>query len=255
MGSSIISLGLGLGGGKASTASGSIPGASAFSNEASVSFDGNDDLCVIGSGFESSLNSASTLTVSLWAKLASSGGILFGSGTSTTNGLWFLPYNDSTHYFVARNASSGSLSYTAPSLNEWHHIVGVLDGSSSVVYVDGSSVATGATLPALSSDGGSDPQIGDLGAWMTFSGGSVDGLIDEVAVFSSALSASVVSDIYNSGTPTDLGSDGLDLSPLGWWRMGDVCGSSGTNIANQGSASSSDGTLTNGPTFSTDVPS
>jgi len=252
---STISLGLGLGGGKASTSSGNIPGGSAFSNEASVSFDGSDDVCVIGTGFESSLNSASALTISLWAKLNSNKGVLFGAGTATNNGIWFLPYDSSTHYFAVRNSSSAAISYSAPSTGSWHHICGVLNGASSAVYVDGSSVATD-TLPSMASDGGSDPMIGDLtGAWFPWSGGAVDGLIDEVAVFGSALSASVVSDIYNSGTPVDLGSGGLDLSPLGWWRMGDVCGSSGTNIANQGSASSSDGTLTNGPTFSTDVPS
>ena len=90
-----------------------------------------------------------------------------------------------------------------------------------------------------------------------------DGLIDEVAVFNSALDQDDVTSIYNSGTPGDIES----LGPIGWWRMGNGTGdtnaSGGTpentevigTVANQGTlGSSADGTGTNGPTFSNDVP-
>ena len=43
------------------------------------------------------------------------------------------------------------------------------------------------------------------------------GKIDEVALFNSALSASDVTAIYNSGVPDDLTS----YSPTVWYRMGD----------------------------------
>jgi len=76
-------------------------------------------------------------------------------------------------------------------------------------------------------------------------------LLDEFSVFDSALSSSDITAIYNSGTPTDLTS----LSPVGWWRMGDGTESaSGTTIYDM-SANSNNGTLENGPTYSTDVPS
>ena len=73
--------------------------------------------------------------------------------------------------------------------------------------------------------------------------------MDEIALFNSELSSSDVTSIYNSGGPDDLAS----LSPVGWWRMGDNNSGSGTTITDQGSGGN-DGTLTNGPTFSTDVP-
>ena len=76
-----------------------------------------------------------------------------------------------------------------------------------------------------------------------------DGLIDEVAIWSSPLSASDTAALYNSGTPTDLES----LSPNGWWRMGDNDGGTGSTVTDQGSGSN-DGTLTNGAAFSTTVP-
>ena len=62
--------------------------------------------------------------------------------------------------------------------------------------------------------------------------------------------SSNISSIYNSGVPNDISS----LSPLHWWRMGDNNSGTGTTITDQGSGSN-DGTLTNGPTFSSDVPS
>ncbi len=76
------------------------------------------------------------------------------------------------------------------------------------------------------------------------------GLIDEAALFNSALSASDITTLYNRGVPGDISS----LSPVGWWRMGDNDGASDITITDQGSGGNN-GTLTNGPTFSTEVPS
>ena len=76
-----------------------------------------------------------------------------------------------------------------------------------------------------------------------------DGNIDEVAYFTSELSASDVTTIYNSGVPNDISS----LSPTGWWRMGDNDSGTGTTVTDQGSGSNN-GTLTNSPTFQTNVP-
>ena len=85
-------------------------------------------------------------------------------------------------------------------------------------------------------------------------------MFDEVAIFNTALSdggglsigdtaGGDIATLYNSGTPGDLSS----FNPTSWWRMGDN-NSSGTTITDQGSEGN-DGTLVNGPTFSTDVPS
>ena len=77
-----------------------------------------------------------------------------------------------------------------------------------------------------------------------------EGLIDEVAIWSSALSEADVTALYNSGAPSDL----TDLEPTHWYRMGDNDGSTGTTITDKGGGEN-DGALENGPTFSTDVPS
>ena len=73
------------------------------------------------------------------------------------------------------------------------------------------------------------------------------GNIDEFSVFSSALSASDISDVYNSGAPTDLAStSGL----VGYWRMEE---GSGTSVADS-SSNGNTATLVNGTAFDSDTP-
>ena len=89
-----------------------------------------------------------------------------------------------------------------------------------------------------------------------------NGLIDEVALWDSALSASDVTAIYNSGVPADLSS----LSPVNWWRFGDGTGDTDSGggapangdtigtVVDQGSGGNN-ATGTNGPLYSNSVPS
>ena len=95
----------------------------------------------------------------------------------------------------------------------WHHICIVQDSTSNIVnltaYVDGSS--SGSSPSSTSAFVETNNRIGD-GYYSGF-----EGNIDEVAVFSSALSGTDIADIYNSGTPTDLTS----LNPVAWYRNGD----------------------------------
>ena len=76
-----------------------------------------------------------------------------------------------------------------------------------------------------------------------------DGIIDELGIFTSAVSESDLLAMYNSG------SGAIDLtsySPGLWWRMGDSDGGTGSTITDLGSGSNN-GTI-NGATFSTTVP-
>jgi len=246
MGSSTISLGLGLGGGKAATSSGtSGGGGTPFANQYSVSFDGSDDYLDCGS----IVSSFSALSVSAWVNADSYGSfnVVASQYTSNVGGSFFLETVGSDMWFAVSTGSgyTGLAKYTAGlSTGSWYHVCGTWDGSTTKVYING----------AIGSQNGS--YTGSLGgSGVSFKVGSMlagywNGFIDEVAIFDSALSASDVSDIYGSGVPADLTS----LSPVNWWRMGDNDGGTGTTITDQGSGGN-DGTLTNGPTFSTDVPS
>jgi hypothetical protein len=142
---------------------------------------------------------------------------------------------------------------TTLNTTDWFHVVATYDGSETAsglkVYVNAD--ASSLTNNSLGSYSGMPSTGGNLEIGRFANGHSFfNGLVDEVAVFNSALSASDVTAIYNSGVPADLTS----YSPVGWYRMGDNDGGTGTTITDQGSGGN-DGTLTNGPTFSSDVPS
>jgi len=137
-------------------------------------------------------------------------------------------------------------STTTVSANTWYHVAATHESGSDKLYVNGTLEASG-SAGSFSVSNAANLRIGSSSIFNLHH----QGLIDEVSFFNSALSASDVTAIYNGGTPADISS----LSPVGWWRMGDNDGATGTTITNQGSASSIDGTLTNGPTFSTTVPS
>ena len=78
----------------------------------------------------------------------------------------------------------------------------------------------------------------------------VNGNLDEVAVWDSALSSSQISTIYNSGTPNDISS----LLPRAWWRMGDGAeANSGTTIYDM-SSFSNNMNMVSSPAYQTDAP-
>jgi hypothetical protein len=219
--------------------------AASYSNTYSVDFDGTNDYVDI-SGASSSLNGLSAFSVSLWYNTSVSNGGLIAGGTTTNNAFWISRFNSNLLYFNVRNGGATFIQANISNAdNVWHHALGVVDGANSKLYING-SVAGSGTLPSLSSTGANNLAIGYI---PPLSGNYCSGLIDEVATFNSALSASDVTAIYNSGTPDDISS----FSPVNWWRMGDNDSGSGTTITDQGSGGN-DGTLTNGPTFSTDVP-
>ena len=260
MGSSTISLGLGLGGGKASTSSGRPGGGGGgLVNTYSGHFDGINDYMTVTPSSTIQLYGLSAWFKcdSVINKSAIKGVVLGPSGSN-----WFLGFGGNftgtlTDEIISINTGAryGYCDASAEIAVGWHNAIAVWSTSSATngggngydIWLDGVKVGNqanttygAATLFSLPT---SQMEFGRrIGAY------PYPGLMDEIAVFSSALSDSDVATIYNSGIPGDL----TDLSPAGWWRMGDNNSGSGTTITDQGSGSN-DGTL-NGATFSTDIP-
>ena len=229
-------------------------------NTYSVDLDGSNDYIDCGGdadfSFTDGSGNDSAFSISAWVKLdtnnrtrvAAKGNLEWLFSTGSTNKLsLYLWSNDGTSAYLAREET------TALATGTWHHIVATYDGSNTVgginLYRAGSSTTTNTITPGTYA--GMAAQQGSLriGQW-ELNSSVMNGLVDEVSVFNYELTSSQVSDIYNSGVPGDITS----LSPLGWWRMGDNDSGTGATITDQGSGSN-DGTLTNGPTFSTTVPS
>jgi|DEB0MinimDraft_10_1074344.scaffolds.fasta_scaffold10523_4 hypothetical protein len=238
-----------------------------FANTYSVDFDGTNDYIDAGS-------SPSSLTVegiSVWFRpdLAYGSGVksyLLGFGGLdigiALGGDWFGVVADEVISVVNVNhvwsyAGSG----VTISANTWHHLGIRWESSSSAtnssnagydIYLDGTKV--GNSFGTYSSGTGSKATTQRLTAGARNRSGAIannfNGKIDELGIFTSAVSEADLLAMYNSGSgPIDLTS----YSPALWWRMGDNDGGTGTTITDQGSGGNN-GTLTNGPTFSTTVP-
>ena len=231
-----------------------------FTNTNSVDLGGTNEYIECGGNsdfsFTDGAGNDSAFSVSAWVKLdsnvrariAAKGNMewLFTTDSDSKFGL-YLWSNDGTSAYLNHRET------TALSTGVWHHLVATYDGSNTVgginLYRAGSAVtmqnASAGTYAGMASQQGALR----IGQWEVNSS-VMNGLVDEVAIFDYELTASQVSSIYNSGTPADISS----LTPLGWWRMGDDDSGTGTTVTDQGSGSNN-GTLTNGPTFSTTVPS
>ena len=229
--------------------------ANPFSNSYSLSLDGANDY--LDCGTVSAINNATNFTVSMWVNFQtfvgnSSGyNILFGAGTGGANRFLLNAVRNSSTlanrfevYFC--DAGGASIVNTSAGLttNTWYHMALYKSGADMSFYINNTLMGSRSNAPSTGS--GANFAIGRgiyNGAY------SANILADEVAVWDSDQSSNKDS-IYNSGVPNDISS----LNPTHWWRMGDDDSGTGTTVTDQGSGGN-DGTLTNGPTFSTTVPS
>ena len=165
---------------------------------ASLDFDGTDDLVAIDNS--ASINSLSSIvTVSAWVKSTSDADFkTIFSTWDGTNG-YNIHIRQTTGYAALwSNTGVDLVSSTPVTDGNWHHIVGVWDGTNAFVYVDGDQKISGARTFANSTK---DSQIGTecSGADSTTCFNFVDGLIDDVKVWNYPLSDQQIRDEYNAG--------------------------------------------------------
>lgn len=159
------------------------------------------------------------------------------SGTVRVNGF----IGGSQKYILATDAAVLSTS-------NYTHIAITHNGTEPNIWIDGVDVAASYLVstdktPWFNNIG--SPFLVRLGANTTGAANPYPGLMDEVAYFNSVLSSGNISDIANGpDTKTDA------LNPVLHWRMEEGLGAT---VRNDGS-DSTDLTLVNSPTFSTDIP-
>jgi len=238
--------------------------ASSFANQYSLDLDGTNDYLEIPTGtFDLG---TSNWAFSFWFKFDSAGtyGLLDigNSGGSISVIMMSATSLRLTAYSPANNVDFDATVSTMAT-DTWQHFLfqkyGSTGGSQTKMYLNGVLLRDG--VFSSTTNFGTNTNTSSVGKLKNYFGGfNLPGNVDEFAYFSNSLSDGGVSagqtaggdvaDIYNSGVPNDISS----LSPVGWWRMGEDDSGSGTTITDQGSGGNN-GTLTNGPTFSTDVPS
>ena len=202
--------------------------AAPFANQFSFEFDGVDEYIDLASSSTAITDWTQPYTISMWVKytvslsfdLMATFGIETGSAATSryimiggSSGYLFTGVGDTDggstniHFNIGSNLNDGN----------WHNIVYVGDGTSGdfpAVYIDGVlENHSGGTTNLFNSS----TYLNVVGTGSTATGRYFNGLIDEVAVFNSALSQTDINTIYGSGIPTDISS----LNPNGWWRMGE----------------------------------
>ena len=202
----------------------------AFGSTHSFNFDGSNDYLDAGTSLGNTLGSNSALTLSVWVKNDNSSqdaGVFKIGGTGNTAGNFTLSYSSGNYYLNLDTNDSNPVTAYAGFANtdtsSWHHIVAVYNGTNAIViYFDGfaQSLIAGGTPPSSIDFTGNNALVGK------YYSGEWDGLIDEVAIWNTALSSSDITSVYNNGKIVDLsksasyGTDRTDNLKL-WLRCGD----------------------------------
>ena len=222
----------------------------AFSNAYSVSLDGSNTYMEIPTISE--LNAPTNWSFACWFRYqgtpTTTSHVIASAGSSSSN-RFYIQLASTSKIRFGNDSSFDDISISTVSNTTWYHLALVQSGTTAEVYLNGSSQGS-ATVNSANTGWGTSFKIG---RYFT-SGFSWNGYLDEVALFNSALSASDVAALRDTTGSNPVPADISSLNPVAWWRMGDNDNGTGTTITDQGSGST-DATLVNGPTFSTDIPS
>ena len=229
-------------------------GTPSFVNTKSIALDGVDDFVTMGN--PTSLQFTNTVSMSAWFKTTdtTSTQVIIGKEAITSGNRSYMLYYSGTGgsftikflIFTLGSSNNQAVSTSTVTDGNWHHVLGVNDGSDLKIYIDGVLEATNVGGGGAIQSSTADFFIGRRGNSSSSYREYWNGSIDEVAVWNTDQSANV-STIYNGGVPNDISS----LSPLSWWRCGD--GDTAPILTDNGSGGNN-GTMTNFSTFSTDVP-
>jgi hypothetical protein len=206
----------------------------AFINDYSMEFNGVDEYLTMDS--LSSILTNTDFTLSMWFKgggqstSADSSNILFSAhGASTANILRIgIAKTSGGIYFAATGSVGGVVGSVDYDDGNWYHLAitkpYVGGGAAGIVYINGSSIGSteiynidfnSATHYSLAQE--YDPTL--------VPGDYFTGNVDEVGIWNTALGATEITEIYNSGTPTALDTDSGNYTSSAdlqaWYRMGD----------------------------------
>lgn len=211
-------------------------GAFVDDSDSAVSFDGSS--AYVSQPDNPALFTSGLLTAEAWFKASA-----FGSGASIVNrrtagniGGFTLEANASgqIQFFVYVGSTwYSTITPTGLSAGVWHHVAGTYDGANIKVYVDGQLNAQTAVSGAANNPSSALFLIGKNAA----GGPYFNGLIDEPAVYATALSATRIAAHYSAGRPASLFAtttyrqNVLADQPSGYWRLDETSGTTAADIS------------------------
>lgn len=202
----------------------SLASEAGWSNTKSLKFTGSSSTRV---EIDAAPVTAYPWSISFWMKTSNSAAMnLVFMGDKDVSTRYYRLYLETTPRIrlQARNTTAYTTTYNTNLYDgSWHHIVFVATSNTNrTLYIDGSLVATqtnNVSFPSQTDRFG----VGRLGYSSPTS--YFTGNLDEVAVWSTNLSALDIAQLYNSGTPFDISSDygfySASSSLVLYWRMGD----------------------------------
>ena len=207
------------------------------SNKA-LDFDGTNDY--VTTPIDADRQVMPSTTWSGWIKAHGSGGwqVIFGM----EDGGWdrmLIVKSGSTKFCMGHTSGCWE---PGPSITPgvWQHVVSIYDNGAMRFYLNGAEYTTNTNEGNHSSNG-----TFTIGANQNGSGNRYKGLIDEVAVWDKALSASEITALYNSGKALNASSNAGNYNSadnlVGYWKMDE---GSGTSISDS-SGNSKTATLSN----------
>ena len=167
-----------------------------------IEFDGVDDYIQVPN--DASLEITSNITLSAWVKLTGNAQAndsrIISKGNSTTNDDYALRISDKNGV-SCRIRNAGGVTVTLDSggkltLGKWHHVGCTYDGSRIRVYLNGKEVGN-VSQTGLIGTSGQDLFLGSHGATPT--GRRLEGLLDEVNIWSRVLSEDDMMALYKRG--------------------------------------------------------
>jgi len=183
-------------------------------------FDGSD---YVNLGDLSAMEGQGALGVSFWAKhdvedanTLNADYFLMKSGAGADTVEFYWGQDDKIGFCVVvvggtscggANTATALSDQTMVTAKSWHHYVGVYDGASVFLYIDG--VSADSTPPALT--GNTQDSVHNLQINRSDGGLGWNGKIDDVRIYNRALTQAEITRLYNMGRPTTLSAT---LSPV-----------------------------------------
>lgn len=222
-------------------------GGGGYTATKAIDFDGTNDYVTLGqiSEFDAVPNDGTGRAISFWIKT-----------TENRYGRWAIGYTDILNGIYCWGLQllfgqmavwvGGAVTY-GPTINDgaWHHIViSVRDVSGTPTmefWVDGVSEGTNAVYSINA--GGVDWMVGATSSDNSSVAGdfSAQRVTNVTMWHNVSMNGTAVTELYNSGTPTDPTTHSLAAGLLSWWKFGD----DDTYPTLTDSAGSYDGTMTN----------
>jgi hypothetical protein len=200
-------------------------------------------------GYSPTLNPQGPFSVEFWARPTSDANtyeVPVGSfgGYGNSSGWHFYQSPGAPGSWIWTVPSAGQFIQTVPVVkNQWAHLVGVYDGTHLIFYVNGVATATVSGSGFLANGAnalyiGGDPPTG----W-----GNWEGYVDEVAIYTNALTSMQVANHYNVGL-TNFASR-TDL-PVVLTDLGEAASNPASVSVNAGSTATFDPIVTGATPFS-----